>query len=36
MAENSLVTRLKSRFPQGIVATNLEAMDPWIEVRPEQ
>jgi NADH-quinone oxidoreductase subunit C len=36
MTENSLVTRLKSRFPQGIVATNLEAVDPWIEVRPEQ
>ena len=35
MAENSFLQQLQDRFGDGIAGSNLEAIDPWIEVRPE-
>jgi len=36
MAGPSFVDRLKQRFDDAITGTNLENIDPWIEVRPER
>lgn len=35
MAGQSLLDRLKQQFGEKIAGANLEAIDPWIEVRPE-
>jgi NADH-quinone oxidoreductase subunit C len=36
MPENRFLTRLNAKFPQAIVKSDLEAVDPWIEVSPER
>jgi NADH-quinone oxidoreductase subunit C len=35
MAGQSLLDRLKQKFGEKIVGANLQAIDPWIEVRPD-
>lgn len=35
MAGTDLLANLESKFPAGIVGSNLEAIDPWIEVTPQ-
>jgi len=35
MAGQTLLDRLKQRFGDKIVGANLQAIDPWIEVRPD-
>ena len=34
MAGQTFVDRLRSKFADSIVGSNLEALDPWIEVAP--
>lgn len=35
MSGPSFADRLRARFPQGIVGTNVDNVDPWIEVAPD-
>jgi NADH-quinone oxidoreductase subunit C len=35
MPAQTFIDRLKARFGDGITGSNLEAIDPWIEVAPE-
>ena len=35
MAESSFLDQLRDRFGDGVSGANLEALDPWIEVRPD-
>lgn len=36
MEISQIVARLRERFPEAILADNLQALDPWVEVRPDQ